>query len=740
MSHPLLPRHLEGLIADVPRWMSRVAHEARQALHAPTSTLTLRGLGGGPLFDAEVALARHHPLWSRRVAELLAERWRAELDAPGSPAAQRAARGASLGELRLVDEAQAEEAIEQLRLIQALAATHEGLLSELQARYATLRGQTAVQRQANLLRPERLVHAVWDGSEALGLHGPARVALLRAAAEPLLQALGEVLAASLAELSQAGVDAAPWQAPVHPPRLPDGPPPSGYDLTRPGAIDALRDRVEPQVGSVSVDAAASPQQLDALLRHVLDGHGPDGLPILDLSLDWDPDGQPVAVMPSPAPAPAVPADRPINLLLQRLPQLEASARHRADRQVIELVAHLVEALLTDAQLRLPVRQVLASLQGPLLRIAVAEPRLFDDHRHPAWQLINRIGAHTLGFEQDEDPRLLRALDGMQAACQRLARADRPDHAAQTAALSLLQQACENELEAERDDSALALQRIEHIIRREAIETPARRQIQARLLEAAQVADLHLEPALRSFLTGPWARAIAEAALLDGERSTLCQALRGVVGELLDSLEPPRHDADRERLRRALPGLVQRLQRGCQLAEVPAVQRDAVFETLMTRHARFMRPRAAAAAEPPPGSELPAEALPTPPDAPPAVVLHAEPPRRAEPLFDLGSLVTVPAALMDEPHPQAAPRDWLRRLAPGDWCRLVARGQWTVARVLWVSPQREHWLFTDAEPGLRHAFTRRALERLVSEQLAGPLEARSLLERAVDAMLARTAEA
>jgi hypothetical protein len=104
------------------------------------------------------------------------------------------------------------------------------------------------------------------------------------------------------------------------------------------------------------------------------------------------------------------------------------------------------------------------------------------------------------------------------------------------------------------------------------------------------------------------------------------------------------------------------------------------------------------------------------------------------MFDVATLDTVPAALMpDTPLPD--PRAWLKRLAPGQWCRLVARGNWSVARVLWVDPEREHWLFSDAEIGLTHGLTRRALESLAASGLAMPLEERNVIERAVDRLLA-----
>lgn len=710
-----LQETLDQLLAEVPRWMSRLAHDTRALLQSPTSTRSLRGTGGGPLFDAEFALTQHHTLWSRRVSELLEQRWRADFDTLPAGAPQRRAMSMtmSLDSLSLVDEDQAEENIELLRVVQAVSSNEEAVLRELQSRTATLAGHDRVRAQSNPLRPELMARAVWDAASVLGLSGPASLALLRALAQPLADTLGRICREALARLEQQGVQPAAWRASALPDRRLPAPTPSGFDVTRPGALDALRGRMKPQLAG----SAAGSASLDALDADVLRMLG--------------------------AGVPAVGSAVPVNRLLERLPMLEAAARHMADRQVMELVAGLVDVLIHDAALREPVRKALACLQVPLLRLALREPKLLDDYRHPAWRLIDRLGSHTLGFDDDDDARLCALMQGVGAVCAELADSQRADAAAFSHALEQFEALARVDLESEAMQAHTIIERLERTERRRALRTGLRRMAQAHVHHAnaepvtGGQSGARIDASLAEFLTGPWVDAMAEIALRDGEESPAARGALALIDDVIDSLRPLRSPGERERLIARVPSIVQRIEQGSALIGLPEAERQSVLDLLMRRHRELLRgdllrgelPIAVARELTP---EEIVRRMREETDAAPG----GEPRFTGDTVYDVGSLPTVPAALMDEAPAQAAPRDWLRHLEPGAWVRLVARGSWTVARVLWVGPARELWLFSDAQEGITHALTRSALERLVAQQLAAPLEERGLLERAVDGLLAR----
>ncbi|WP_428420527.1 DUF1631 family protein [Methylibium sp.] len=714
---PLLQRYLDSCLAEVPRWMSRAANDALQALHAPTTRSALRELPVRPRDEAEMALCHNHPLWARRVGELLATRWRAELDAAlpeaGATPAPRAVWSADA--LTLVDDAEAEENIELLRAVQLVDHAAELELHDLQARTATLRGQDTVRKNSNLLRSDLLVRAVWDASEVLGLGAPARKALMRACGEPLAQALRQVAIDAGRRLADWGVGQAAWKASSTPAARRIAPPNSGYDLTRPGALDSLRSRLSTRQASIDgatragvMDEAESLQQLDHNLVHVL----------------------------ARRPLGANGAER----LMARLPFLEAAGRNDDDREVMLLIAHLIGAVLDDALLPVSVHTALAALQGPLLRVALREPRVLEDHSHPIWQMMIRLASHTAGFQDDDDPRLCTLLKDVGDLFVRLQAAP-PAVAVHAQALTALDTLLVDELDAERREAAAPIAKLQAAARRATLVEALRRQVRLELhgatspwriegsTPATASAAVVLDDTLQHFLTGPWADALAHAMLNDGEHAETTRGLLAVVPDLLASLAPVCSENDRRRLVAAVPALVQRLQQGMARIAMPAPQRDAVLCALMARHTELLRAPGSAA---PPAltpeeivRQLRDEELPAGPG-----------PRAAagDSMFDIATLDTVPAALIPE-TPSPGARSWLQHLTVGTWCRLVARGDWTVARVLWVDEAREHWLFSDAELGLTHGLTRSALERLAVGGLAAPLEERNLIERAVDALMA-----
>ena len=106
------------------------------------------------------------------------------------------------------------------------------------------------------------------------------------------------------------------------------------------------------------------------------------------------------------------------------------------------------------------------------------------------------------------------------------------------------------------------------------------------------------------------------------------------------------------------------------------------------------------------------------------------------LIDLGSMETVPAALMNAATTQTGknPQAWVEHMAIGERYRVFLQGAWTQVQLLWRSEQGRFHLFAGETPQRTHSVSLRALERLREAELLGPLHAHSLIQRAVDGML------
>jgi Protein of unknown function (DUF1631) len=219
-----------------------------------------------------------------------------------------------------------------------------------------------------------------------------------------------------------------------------------------------------------------------------------------------------------------------------------------------------------------------------------------------------------------------------------------------------------------------------------------------------------------------------------------QAMMATVDDLIHSLQKPASSADRDALRQALPGLIQRLQRGMSLIGLPPAQQSALLDELMACHSKFLL----AAVKPAKPAPVKAD------DAAAELVRQMREEMTAADQWqarakqpdvmdtNVGSLPTVPMNYGDEadetPRDVQARPDWIDTLEKGNWCKLFLQGQWTTAHLLWISANRQFYMFTSNKAGGMHSLTRRALERLRAEGLATSLADRSLMQRAVDSML------
>ena len=85
-------------------------------------------------------------------------------------------------------------------------------------------------------------------------------------------------------------------------------------------------------------------------------------------------------------------------------------------------------------------------------------------------------------------------------------------------------------------------------------------------------------------------------------------------------------------------------------------------------------------------------------------------------------------------PTDDPARRLDALQLGDRARLFVQGRWARVQLLWRSDKGQFFLFAGEAAARTHSITHRALERLAGAGLMQPLEVRSLVHRALDAVM------
>ncbi len=707
---PLFQRFVDDELALAPALVARVLAGTLQLL-GPSRDNALSAGERSHQAEAVKALQRDSGAYERAFVDSLRRIVTEELDDTRDTTLGESKSG--LGGLELMDESRVEVDIEISRAMQLIDTTAEWELRELQTFTSTLIGQRHVTAESNPFRPLVYATALWDAAAIATVSQAQSAMVLRTSAGVAAGLLKNAWAAASTRLEAAGVEPGTYRTVVLPSTANFGR--ASVEAPRPGGLAPFLSSMPPspglepdsdgplQAGGVRSDGSlrGSPELEQALLR-------------LDELLRHLPSEISLAGRPHPAEG----------RLAQHRAALLASARAPAQRQVIELVTRLFEAMLSDSRLPSSFRPVLSRMQIAALRVALAERATLDSFEHPVWQLLDRIGEVGVGQSRLEDPRLSAFLAFCTAVAEEMAGASLPDTALFRRGLNRVDAFLSDQLQTQLRSAHAAVDALQLAERREVLQ----QHLSQKLTD--QMVPVRTTPSIRRFVTGTWAQVIADTMLRQGEQSEATLANLKTVDDLLWSLKIPDHPQSRQRLITLLPGLLQRIRVGMEAVALPATEQQAVLDELMTIHTEALRPGTRTGA----GALTPEEIVQRMRDE----VLPETPQARSfsDSVIDLSSMETVPA----EHLPSGADRgdeDLAKRvesLRAGDRRRIFLQGRWSRVQLLWRSDRSLFFLFAGESPSRTHSITRRALERLSSAGLVQPLESQPLVQRSVERMM------
>lgn len=676
-------QHIDQLLGRSPELAAQLVARTQDALRAASPDLALaqdRSL----LFQVAEALQSHRAA----LVEALGTHIRNEVHSSIKPANHGTDRplDIKLEQLTLVDEAQAEQDIEISRTVQLIDLTAEWEWREFQAFSATLQGNTTLKGLPdNPFRPAVFARALSRAAhDALPLAAKERQMLLRVSGRELAELLKSFYAQACADWRQQGFKPLAYKAVKQPPSRPH---PSGPDITQPGALQSLLDKLP-----------ASMQQ---------GGH------------------------PTPrTPVPAIPGQPLTFQALHDATEAQAPStaqpRTYTQDQVMNLLTRLFTQMHADQGVQPAIRQMIGQLQPAVMRVAGQDPLLLQSDQHPAWRLINQLASYASGYTEPDHVGLTDFLAFIQPRIQTLVPPPGPTLAQLEKTLLDIQQFIEQQSQTQLQTAPQAVAQLQEADLRLSLRPILLQQVEQ------QTTGIKIKPSIRDFLLGPWVDVLCQAMATGSPEDDEAQAMMATVDDLIHSLQRPRTLEAREALRQALPDLIKRLQHGMARIEMPQAEQDAVLKDLMGIHGHHLlaTPKPAKPPAEPSAQELVAQMRAEMAAAPPS------PDQRRHPKAvdtHIGSLPTVPMMYGDEAG-APSPTNWTDSLHKGMWCKLFMQGQWTTARLLWTSTNHQFYMFTSDKAGRMHSMTRRALERLRAEGLATSLEDRSLMQRAVDSVL------
>ncbi len=690
----LIERCLAGVLTLLRDGKDRGLHASERAHH----------------FTLVEALQRQSETYQRSFVDSLRKRVLEELDQQQGGAGIDA--GFGLAGLELMDESRVEVDIEISRAMQLIDTTAEWELRELQTFTSTLIGQTHVSAESNPFRPLVYASALWDAACAVTPTHAQRATVLRVSAGVAAGLLKNAWAAASTRLEAQGIEPGIYRTVL----LASGSVPGRQAApaaapTAPGAIAALLAGLPSVTPRGSAAGGPAPQVDLDLDAGTLGAEVEQALNRLDEAL------QHLPANASTQREEAAAAGKHLNT---HRAALIASAGASKEGRIIELLTRLFDTLLSDSQLPAAFHAPVARLQVPAMRLALHDRDLLESTQHPLWQMLDRIGLLSTARPQPADPRAQALLAHCAALADQLARLGSPDSTACRRALDRLDGFIAEQLRAQQNDAQSSVESLQFAERREKLEQTLTQRL------ADQLAPLKIAPLIRRFMTGTWAKVLAESMLRLGDQAEATRGYVKLVDELSWSLQLPDHPQSRQRLLALLPSLLQRLRAGMALVALPQSEQQAVLDELMTVHAEALRPGARGPAELTPEQIVQRMREEVMPETPTTQAF-------SDSVIDLASMETVPAELM--PSDAAARADDPARrvdaLRAGDFERLFVQGRWQRVQLLWRSEHGLFFLFAGETAGRTHSITRRALERLAGAGLIQPLQTRPLMQRTID---------
>ncbi|SRR5579883_54367 len=580
-------------------------------------------------------------------------------------------------------------------------------LFELGHRYGVLAASPLLDAEALPLGPHALVHGLREIAMHMGLPREHRILFYRlcdrrvlAVSEPLYGGLNEHLIAHgilpnlRTYLPKRNVEAQSRKRDAEAKAKIEPPPPPSPQAAADAALGNLRELLEQRRASMHE------RQEEAPTGYVASGEELQSV---------------LAALQAKPPMPVQLGGRGVQRTVQHLRQdmLAELRRYAPDgrapqfapehRDVLELVSLLFDRLLDETRSGGTAQQLLARLQAPLLRVALADRSFFTRRAHPARRLLNTVAETANLWLDSSDGETDTVLsDKLQRAVDRVLNEFTGD-------ISLLERLVD-----ELDAHVNALRRRAEIAERRQLEAAQGRnrleqaRAQASSAIGERLAGRKVAPLTRALLEQAWCDALALAILRHGEDSEAFHRRLAAADELLRDAK----ERDNERLCVELEdGLAQVGLQGAEAAQ-------------LARRVLDLPVQPAPNAEAPTQTEL-AVRLKTRQrlgeDETPAAKAESEP-----------ALLTPPST--EEQHALAR----LKTLPFGTWFEFTInqQGQRVQRKLAWYAPATHRCLFVNARGA---AAPERKLEQVARLMVLGqarlvPQQEESLIDRAWNALI------
>jgi hypothetical protein len=624
----------------------------------------------------------------------------------------------SFDALELMGDDQVQESVDLLRLQQIVASTVEADLADLNRLVCAVQGMKSVQADRNPLRPEVYVRSL----RTVVMQSPVSPAVRSRWMDSLGEALGPELARAYGELCtllrSQGVAEAAFN--ITPTPQGNGPPASIVE-SAPPTNPLLNVRQLRRLLSGELDDPAAGAQ----------GH--------TAPVDFS--------MTVPAAFEALREMKQVDQVMKRLQERPPADAHGAPQQsrgagqalAQEVVSLMVEKIASDPRLLPPLQQTVRDLEPALLRLALSDPRFFNDRKHPARRLLEQMTQRSLAWQAVDAPGFAGFLESLQQAVDVLLSTHVDGAEPFDFAIKTLEEAWGEQQQRDRRHREQAVRALLKAEQRNLLAEKINRELRGRPDVSAAPRDIG------AFILGPWCQVLAQARLTDDTGAADPRGFAGALGDLIWSAQPRMSAANAGRLAKLMPELAEKLRYGLATIDYPPAATQRFLDQLAAVHREAMKAGEQPTRPVPLSTTMSRDELEAmfgsddqegsgpwlaPTEAQQSGFMETDQSVAPKPLFQatqpaFGATLANAAEELAAVLPDAAVR-------PGAWVEMKIGSCWSRYQVTWASPHATLFMFADAA-GKTHSMTRRLLDKMLRGDSLRIVSGQPVVDGALDAV-------
>lgn len=275
---------------------------------------------------------------------------------------------------------------------------------------------------------------------------------------------------------------------------------------------------------------------------------------------------------------------PGNVISLHREQLRQATQTPLDHMVIDVVAGLFDAILSDPKVPPQMARLLARLQLPVLRAALGDTSFFAKRKHPVRRFVNRLASLACAFDDFSRDPGLGFLQRVAELVEEIASGDFEKVKLYDEKLDALDRVVQEQQQAQLAASSQAGAEAAALLERK--EALARQQHAYGQQLEKTLADLPLPEFLRRFLWRDWAPVVVQATQESGELGS--HKMRRLGKELAQSVLPKGGSPARREFLSQLPVLVRSINQGLDRVGSPEAVRKQLFADLLPVHAESLK--------------------------------------------------------------------------------------------------------------------------------------------------------